>query len=122
MAGRPSASGYAGDTSGASNLAPGSADQLKAQRERQAAYAAANHGASAPADALTASASGLDPDISPANAMAQVGRVAQATGLTRARLEALVDDHTSGRSLGFLGEERVNVLELNLSVDALASP
>jgi K+-transporting ATPase ATPase C chain len=119
--GRPSVSEYAGATSGASNLAPGSPDQLKAQRERQAAFAASNGGATAPADALTASASGLDPDISPANALAQVDRVARATGLSPSRLSELVHEHTTGRTLGFLGEERVNVLELNLALDSLTA-
>ena len=95
---------------------------MKAERERAAAYAHDNGRTVAPPDALTASASGLDPDISAANALAQVGRVASATGLSPARLDALVREHTRGRSLGFLGEPRVDVLELNLAVDALASP
>jgi len=70
-----------------------------------------------PADAVTTSGSGLDPDISPAYAAAQTPRVAQARGTTSGELQALVEKHTSSRTLGFLGEPRVNVLELNLDLD-----
>jgi potassium-transporting ATPase KdpC subunit len=72
-----------------------------------------------PADAATRSASGLDPDISPANAGLQVARVAKARGLSAARVEQLVVSHTAGRFLGIIGEPRVNVLQLNLALDAL---
>lgn len=115
---RPSASEYAGGTSGGSNLAESSADQATAVAERHTAYADIAEG-EPPADALTASASGLDPHISPAFARAQVARVSTASGVDRATVEELVADQTDGRQLGFLGEPRVNVLELNLALDAL---
>ena len=116
--GRPSTSAYAGATSGGSNLAASSADQVRAVRERASAYRTA-YGTAAPADALTASASGLDPHISPANAAAQVHRVAAARGLPDATVARLVEQHTQGRVLGFLGEPRVNVLELNLALETI---
>ncbi|MFF1306022.1 potassium-transporting ATPase subunit C [Streptomyces sp. NPDC058307] len=74
-----------------------------------------------PADAVTSSGSGLDPDISPAYARLQVHRVAERNGLSVARVEKLVEDHTEGRTLGFIGEPRVNVLELNIAVKELVA-
>jgi K+-transporting ATPase ATPase C chain len=118
--GRPSASEYAGGVSGGSNLYASNEDQQEAVAERRSGYAAANGGAAAPADAVTASSSGLDPHISPENAMAQAPRVASANGLREDAVTDLVREHTQGRILGFLGEPRVNVLELNLAVEELA--
>lgn len=116
--GRPSASGYSGDTSGGSNLS----GTALASEVTKRAQAAGLDPATAPADALTASGSGLDPDVSPAYALSQVPRVATARGLDRARVRALVVAHTTGRQLGFLGQPRVDVLGLNLALDALAAP
>ncbi len=119
---RPSAAGagYDATASGGDNLGPTS-DQLKHQvRDAVAAWRAENPTATGPvpADAATTSGSGLDPHISPENAKLQIPRVAAATGLAPAALEALVVRHTEGRRLGVWGEPRVNVLELNLDVDA----
>ena len=115
---RPSISEYAGGVSGGSNLAETSTDQAAAIAERRTAYAEIAEGEPT-ADALTASASGLDPHISPEFARAQVTRVAAATGLDPAKVARLVEDHVTGRQLGFLGEPRVNVLELNLALSDL---
>lgn len=118
---RPSAAGdgYDAMSSSASNLGPTNDELLKAVRERRAAYEAEN-GAPAPVDAVTASGSGLDPQISPANARAQAQRVARERGLDLDEVLRLVDENTDGRSLGFLGEPGVNVLELNLALDEQA--
>ena len=117
---RPSAAGdgYDAMASGASNLSPSSAKLLALVQERKAAVAASDGVAagSVPADALTASGSGLDPNISPEYAAEQVARVAKARGVDRSTVVALVHKHTVGRSLGFLGEPAVNVLELNLDL------
>lgn len=122
---RPSAAGkdgYDPTSSGASNLGPENSDLLKAVEERRATLAAAD--GTAPADvapdALTASGSGLDPDISPEYARQQVARVAAARGLSEQQVASLVAAHTEGRQLGFLGEPVVNVLQLNLALQQLA--
>ncbi|MBM7789390.1 K+-transporting ATPase ATPase C chain [Tenggerimyces flavus] len=123
---RPSAAGengYDGLASAASNLGPTNEDLLKTVQERKAAVAQENGvpESSVPADAVTASGSGLDPDISPAYAAIQVERVAQANGLDVAQVRQLVADHTSGRVLGFMGEPHVNVLELNLALTSVSA-
>lgn len=119
--GRPSAGNNDPLVSGASNLGPNSADLIKTIEERRAAIAAFDgvSPSSVPADAVTASGSGLDPDISPAYAYEQVDRVAGARGLSAATVHKLVAGHVEGRTLGFLGEPRVNVVELNLALSGL---
>lgn len=121
---RPSAAGdgYDAMASSASNLGPNSADLLASVEQRRADVAAAEgvEPADVPPDALTASASGLDPDISPEYARLQVERVARERDLPADRVRTLVDEHTQGRALGFLGEPRVNVLELNTDLQQLA--
>jgi len=105
--------------SAASNLGPNNPDLIKAIKQRQQQIAAFDHVkiSQIPADAVTASGSGLDPDISPANAAIQVNRVAAARNASPAAVEALVKQYTQGRTLGFLGEPAVNVLELNIALD-----
>jgi len=118
FASRPSAADYDALASAGSNAGPSDPD-LIAGIQRSRAEIAQRDGvpaADVPPDAVTASASGLDPYISPAYAEIQVDRVARARGLSRERVTALVAAHTDGRILGFLGEPRVNVLELNLAL------
>lgn len=121
---RPSAAGdgYDGGASSGSNLGPENEDLVAAIQERRAAIAAFEgvDPATVPADALTASGSGLDPHISPAYARLQVPRVAEARDLPEAEVAALVERRIAGRDLGFLGDPSVNVIELNLALDELA--
>jgi K+-transporting ATPase ATPase C chain len=117
---RPSASGWNAAAAGASNLGPTSATLVAQVQDRRTAWEAAN-GTPAPVDAVTASASGLDPDISPENALAQADRIATARGADPAAIRALIGDATRGRFLGLYGNPRVNVLTTNLALD-LAFP
>ncbi|KUF07545.1 potassium transporter KtrA [Leucobacter sp. G161] len=120
---RPSAAGdgYDGAASSGSNLGPENPELVGAIAERKRAVATLNGvpESRVPADAVTASSSGLDPHISEAYAAIQVDRVAEARGLDRAAVTQLVTDHTQGPDLGFLGESRVNVLELNLALEQM---
>ena len=119
---RPSAAGQGYDAAGSSgtNLGPTSKKLIEDVKQRVAGYRAENDlppDAPVPADAVTSSASGLDPHISVRNAVLQAARVAKARGLGEKEVLAKVGAHTEGRTLGFLGEPRVNVLTLNLSLD-----
>jgi potassium-transporting ATPase KdpC subunit len=110
------------DISSGSNLGPTNPDLIDAVKQRAEDYRKENGlrpDAEVPVDAVTASGSGLDPAISVANARIQARRVARVRGIPLARVLHAVDDHTKGRSLGFLGEKAVNVLELNVALDRL---
>ena len=107
---------YDASESSASNLGP--ASQALHDRVRDAIRVGDSGPAPVPGDAVTTSGSGLDPDISPANAERQVARIAAARHLAPAQVEGLVEGHTDGRLLGILGQPRVNVLELNIALDA----
>jgi K+-transporting ATPase ATPase C chain len=124
---RPSAAGdtgYDGTSSGGSNLGPLSQKLTDQVKERVASYRTENNlpaGTLIPADAVTASGSGLDPHISLKNAELQVARVGKARGLSPDRMKHLIETSIDGPGLGFLGEPGVNVLRLNLALEALAS-
>jgi K+-transporting ATPase ATPase C chain len=124
---RPSAAGngYDATASGGSNLGPSNTKLWDEVKSRVIAYREMNglsDNASVPVDAVTASGSGLDPDISIANALLQAPRVAKARDLPVATVNALVHSHTDGRPWGVLGEKTVNVLDLNLALDKLSPP
>jgi len=122
---RPSAAGsngYDATSSGGSNYGPTSSNLVASITANLAAYRSDNGlatNAPAPADAVTASGSGLDPHISVANAELQIPRVAKARGITEAQLRRLVEQNTEGRDLGVFGEPRVNVMTLNFALDGL---
>jgi len=120
---RPSSAGtgYDASSSSGSNLGPTNEKLIGAVKENVAAYRKENGlapNALVPADAVTGSGSGLDPDISPENAALQAARIARARGATEAQVKQIVDQHTYGRTLGFLGDPRVNVLEVNIALDS----
>ena len=123
---RPSQSGYAADTTYFSNSGPNSVEEREAVREALAAYLKLNKPydesltkADVPVDAITMSGSGVDPEISEANARIQAHRIAAVRKLPLAKVEELISDHTSSRFLGVFGEPGVNVLQLNLALDEL---
>jgi K+-transporting ATPase ATPase C chain len=113
---------YAADNSSASNSGPTNASYIQAVQQRVAALKKENPDAPSgpvPADLVTASGSGLDPDITPASALYQAPRIAKARGLTLDQVNQLINNHIQGRFLWIFGEEHVNVLDLNLALDAL---
>lgn len=119
---RPSATGsfpYNPEASGGSNLGPTNPELLRLAKERAAALRASGVAEPVPSELVLASASGLDPHLTPAGALAQARRVAVARGLGEEEVLRLIAAHTQERQFGFLGEPRVNVLELNLALDAL---
>ena len=121
---RPSAAGngYDAANSGGTNYAPTNQKLIDRVRTEAATLHQENPSEPVPVDLLTTSASGLDPDISPAAAEFQIPRLARERGTSEAALRDLVQKHTAPRNLGLLGEPRVNVLELNLALDEMTSP
>jgi potassium-transporting ATPase KdpC subunit len=124
---RPSATGYSADVTYFNNLGPNNrelrdlfADNLAAYLARERRYSPSLTADNVPADAVQTAGSGVDPHISTENARIQAGRVAELRGLDRDRVLELVDEHTAGRGLGVFGEPGVNVLDLNLAIDAEA--
>jgi K+-transporting ATPase ATPase C chain len=119
---RPSAAGngYDATSSGGTNLAQSNAKLPQRMQADIDKLAAENPGKPVPIDMVTYSASGLDPDITPDNAYFQAPRIAKARGLTDEAVRKLIDEHIQGRTLGLLGEPRVNVLDLNLALDGAA--
>lgn len=119
---RPSnaGNGYDAKASGGSNLGPTNQALVTRVQQDVAKWQQENPGMAVPADLVTSSGSGLDPDISPASAEFQVARVAKARGISVEQVKAMVAKHTQARQFGILGEPRVNVLELNLDMDASA--
>lgn len=121
---RPSQTSYSGDTSAFSNLGPNSVEEREEVRENLASYIHLNKPydksltkADVPVDAITMSGSGVDPEISQANARIQAHRVAAIRHLPLAKVQALISAHTNGRFLGLFGEPGVNVLQLNIALD-----
>jgi potassium-transporting ATPase KdpC subunit len=121
---RPSQSGYSAEVTFFNNLGPNSRKlarqidrRIDAYMELEGPYNPGLEAADVPVDAVTTSASGVDPHISEANALIQANRVAEVRGLDLERVQELIDEHTSGRFLGVLGEPGVNVLEMNLALD-----